>query len=96
MFRAFTKYRNSGLDCFLYFVISQYYHKFNKSVLPLTSQSRRFFQLEVDSKHSESEWNQESGVSDKLQNMRLKFSGHCDFYALSSFHGMFCYRPEVI
>jgi len=44
-------------------VISQYYHKFNKSVLPLTLQSRRFFQPEVDSKHSESEWNQDSDIS---------------------------------
>jgi hypothetical protein len=42
-------------------VISQYYHQFNKSVLRLTLQSRRFFQPEVDSKHSESEWNQDSG-----------------------------------
>jgi hypothetical protein len=39
---------------------SQYYHQFNKSVLRLTLQSRRFFQPEVDSKHSESEWNQDS------------------------------------
>jgi hypothetical protein len=39
-------------------VISQYYHKFNKSGLALTLQSRRFFQPEVDSKHSE--WNQDS------------------------------------
>lgn len=41
-------------------IISQYYHKFNKSVLPLTLQSRRFFQPEVDFKHSESDWNQDS------------------------------------
>ena len=44
-------------------VISQYYHKFNKSVLRLTLQSRRFFQPEVDSKHSESEWNRDSDNS---------------------------------
>jgi hypothetical protein len=47
-------------NCFLYMVISQYYHQFNKGVLRLTLQSRRFFQPEVDSKHSESEWNQDS------------------------------------
>ena len=41
-------------------VISQYYHQFNKSVLRLTLQSKLFFQPEVDSKHSESEWNQDS------------------------------------
>ena len=50
----------STQNCFLYMVISQYYHKFNKSGLSLTLQSRRFFQPEVDSKHLESEWNQDS------------------------------------
>ena len=49
-------------------VISQYYHQFNKCVLRLTLQSRRFFQPEVDSKHSESEWNQDSDNIERKKN----------------------------